>query len=104
MAPLAASLQCLEGYESIWQTADLLFVTDSKVEEPSIKLLEKLKAFRKEGLRVFALIVLQDIEADGMQVLTDICDEVWGCKAFAVVFWMIWMSKQDMSALFEKDI
>lgn len=104
-APLAASLQCLEGYESIWQTADLLFVTDSKVEEPSIKLLEKLKAFRKEGLRVFALIVLQDIEADGMQVLTDICDEVRGCKAFLVVVWMIWMSiPQDMSALFEKDI
>ena len=103
-APLAASLQCLEGYESIWQTADLLFVTDSKVEEPSIKLLEKLKAFRKEGLRVFALIVLQDVEAHGMKVLTDICDEVGGCKAFAVVFWMFFRCRNKTCHFFLKKI
>ena len=78
-APLAASIQRVqstyESKESLWQTADILFVTDSKVEEPSARLVEKLQALRDHGLRTFALIVLQEISSSGMKVIDEICDE-----------------------------
>ena len=78
-APLAASIGRIESYEETeWQTADILFVTDSKVEEPSAKLMEKLEVLRDSGLRIFALIVLQDASSVGMKVLSEICDEARG--------------------------
>lgn len=79
-APLAASIQRVqstyESKESVWQTADILFVTDSKVEEPSPRLVEKLQSLRDHGLRTFALIVLQETSSSGMKVMDEICDEV----------------------------
>ena len=78
-APLAASIQRVqstyESKESVWQTADILFVTDSKVEEPSPRLVEKLQSLRDHGLRTFALIVLQETSSSGMKVMDEICDE-----------------------------
>ena len=78
-APIAASIQRVqstyESKESVWQTADILFVTDSKVEEPSPRLVEKLQSLRDHGLRTFALIVLQETSSSGMKVMDEICDE-----------------------------
>eukprot|EP00438_Fugacium_kawagutii_P030134 Skav207646 [mRNA] locus=scaffold4320:68919:70994:+ [translate_table: standard] len=98
-APLAASIRCLETNE--WQTADILLVTDSKVEQPSTELVEKLQTLREQnGLRIFGLLILQkeideekeirrtqssslsledsedSEDSNGIKVLDELCDEV----------------------------
>merc|ERR1711879_1073563 len=75
-APLTASVLRLQGYQSVWQLADILLITDSKIEQPSAALQMKLKALRHEGLRLFALIVVQEASMSGIKYLTRICDEV----------------------------
>ena len=78
-APLAACARRLQEYSiSVWPSADILLITDSKVEPPSTELTKKLEALRREGLRLFALIVVQEDSLPGMKALAQICDEASG--------------------------
>ena len=72
--PLAASVQRLrrEG----WQSADILLITDSKVEQPSLPVLRALEDLRGGGLRIFGLVVAEEAFDKGAKCLAELCDEV----------------------------
>ena len=73
-APLVASIRRLrrEG----WQSADILLITDSKVEQPSKQVLQALKDLHQNGLRIFGLVVAEDPFDAGAKCLAELCDEV----------------------------